>query len=395
MVRYLLTLRDMPQILHRRITFRTTPHGPILARLPVLHLNGQAFGDLSWYQGEARLLLVLTKRHRPPYLPYPVYDIGVDDASVTSAETTPVRLVKIHHFQENASVMHKLFRVPIRTILLVRHRSREDAEVPIFLPLNHSFPPPIIRFPEPLFHVLLNRPTMTEVKITNAQLPWSGYPPLMTAFRVQLQADVMYGTVLFGLCTSHSTNGKETGSLWATFRGGQSRWECTDYSHQCPEDHVLNWPDLKRRFVVKIHAIHKGLGDHISKWMFELEFTLSSHTGALVLTHIDCRRRVLLKSFGYLELQEEEEGRTERILAPVEADPQYPVSTGRQERNASSSSTKPLEKVHQSAIEAFARRLCPESLFHRLACTPFAHRVPLFPPHWNGRCSEDLSLLLP
>ncbi len=342
--------------------------------MPILHLNGQAFADLSWYQNDARILLVLTKCTRPPHLPYPIYDIGVHDANVAS-ETPPVRLVKVHNFQANVFATHTNHRIPLRTILLVRRRSwGEGSDEPIHLPLNHRFPPSI-RFPEHLFRSLLNRPIVTEVSITNAQLPWSGDPPFITTFRVQTQEDVLYATLLFGLCTSHTTNGKETGSLWATFRGGLSTWECTeDYSHQCTADHVLNWPDLKRRFVVEFHTNDKVLRDHISKWILDMEFTLSIHTEALVLTHIDCHYRVLFSMFGYhdsIEEREEEE-RMKQTQAPVDIDRQgSPASTRGQEVSGSSTLTATLEEVPQSATEACGRRLCPRFLFHRLVCACF------------------------
>ncbi len=343
--------------------------------MPVLHLNGQAFGDLSWYQGEARLLLVLTKCNHPSHLPYPIYDVGVDDGSVTS-QTFPLRLAKIDHFQENVSAAHANLRGSIRTILLVRHRAAEDAKEPIYLPLNHSFPPSI-RLPEHLIRSILHRPTVTEMSITNAQLPWLGNPPLIITFRVQTQEDVMYATVLFGTCTSHATEGQE---FWATFRGGPSRSECADYNHQCTEDHVVNWPSMKRHFVVKIHAIHKGLGDHVTKWMFDMEFTHFIHTGTLILTGMTLDVTVLFPESGYRDLLEERGYRIKQTQALQE----NPDTTHAQESNGSSTLATTIEKIHSSAIESSARRhLCPASLLHRLIgechIEPFIHQVQSFP----------------
>ncbi len=282
-----------------------------------MHLNGQGYGDLSWYQGNARLLLVLTKRNRTSHLPYPVYDIGVDDASVIPNKL-PIRLVKLHNFQDNISAAHTNLRASLRTILLVRHRPREDSKEPIYLPLNHSFPPSI-RFPEQVLRSLLNRPTVTEVSIVNAQLPWSGDPPIILTYRVQIQEDVLYATALFGLCT-RSTNG-ETGSLWATFRGGESRWESTDCNHQCTVDHVLHWPGLTRRFVINLDADDKAMGDRdIAKWMFDMVFTESVHTGALVLTHIDHNLRILFQQSGYRDFIEEEDERIQQTQALADHD---------------------------------------------------------------------------
>ncbi len=417
----------VPQGLNRRISFRTTPHGPILAKMPVLQLNGHAFGDLSWYQGDVRLLLALTKCNRPRNLPYPIYDIGVDvdDASSVSSATPPVRLVKIHNLQDNVLVMHTNIRIPLRTLLLVRRQPREGPDEPIHLPLNHSFPPSI-RLPEHLFRLLLNRPTVTEVSITNAQLPWSGDPPFVTTFRVQAQADVLYATVLIGRCTSHTTD-EETGSVWATFRGGLSTWACTEgLIHQCTADHVLNWPGLKRRFVVEFHANDDRMGDHISKWLFHMEFTLGVHTKVLVLTHITYQHRVLFRAFGYHDSLEGKKEWTQGTQeAPVAQE--FPVSTRGQQANGSSTLTTTLEEDPQSAAKSCVHRLCPKFLFHRLACTcfaePFVNPFRSLPSvfirslhlddplgnyialaflysatlHWNGLGynDQDLSLLLP
>lgn len=350
-----------------------------------MHLNGQAFGDLSWYQGGARLLLVLTKCNRPTHLPYPIYDIGVDDASVTS-ETPPLRLVKIHHSRDNVSATN--ICTPLRTILLVRHRPGEIPGEPMMIriPLNHAFPP-FIRLPEHLFRLLLDRPTVTEVSITNAQLPWSGDPPFMTAFRVQTQSDVLYATVQFGICNSRSTNGTETGSLWATFGGSQRGWGRTDCSHQCAADHVLDWPGLKRRFVVTYHADDKPMGDRICKWMLHMEFTLSEHTGALVLTYITLRFRALLREFAYYDPIEEEEERMKQLEAPA-VDPQFPEqspSPGKELNDSSSAlTTTPeqgasVQEDPQSVIEACTyRRLCPGFPTQRRACMCFTEPV----AHW-------------
>ncbi len=132
-----------------------------------------------------------------------------------------------------------------------------------------------------------------EVSIVNAQLLWLGDPPIILTYRVQIQEDVLYATALFGLCTSRSMNG-ETGALWATFRGDQSRWESTNCNHQCTADHVLPWSGLTRCFMINLDADDQAMGDRdIAKWMFDMVFTKSVHTGALVLTHIDHNLRVL------------------------------------------------------------------------------------------------------
>ncbi len=153
----------------------------------------------------------------------------------------------------------------------------------------------------------LHRQNVSEASIINAHLPWMGDPPLVIAFRDQGLCDALYAMVQVGRCTSHSTNGEESGSLWVNFQGSPSRWEHADYRHQCPEDHLLNWPNLKRRFVLEFHADTAPMGDRIAKWLLDIAFTLSETRGALIMTHIDLDYRFLLKSFGYRDIDEEEE----------------------------------------------------------------------------------------
>ncbi len=281
--------------------------------------------------------------------------------------------------------MQMNFRVSLRTILLVRHQPRENPKEPIYLPLNHSFPP-FIRLPEHLFRSLLNRPTMTQVSIKNVELRWLGDPPCTMTFREQIQDDVLYAAMLFGLChTSHSTHGKEPGSLWATIRGGPSGWECRDYSRQCAVDHVLHWPSLERHFVVQNHAHDERFGGHVAKWMFHIKFTKSVHTGVLVLKNLAHIHRTLVRASGYHDFLEEEEERMKQTQAPVCADAQESaVCTHAEGPNGSSTSTTAVEDVHQHATEISAHRcLRLGFLLHRLACcstvAPSTHQVPVFP----------------
>lgn len=130
----------------------------------------------------------------------------------------------------------------------------------------------------------------------------------MIAFREQglCRSDALYPVIQFGRCTSHTTNGEEAGSVWATVQGSPSRWECTEGNHQCPEDHILLWPDLQKCFVFRYHAIDEGMGDHMAKWLLHISFAISATTGALVLTKLDLDYRVLP---GYSRMLKPEEWR--------------------------------------------------------------------------------------
>lgn len=117
--------------------------------------------------------------------------------------------------------------------------------------------------------------------------------------------------------------------------------------------------------MVQFHAYDQRMGDHFSKWLFDMEFALSPHTEALVLTHFTCNHRVLFQAFGYHDSIEEEEEQVKRDQASIDADPQKsPVSI------RVKVTTTPEEARHDAA-KACARRTCPGSVLHRLACTCF------------------------
>lgn len=234
-----------------------------------------------------------------------MYNIGLHDTRKAS-RWFPLRTVRLESLQDGCPVTRVRHRASLRTILLLRHRPRIQPREPIYLPLNHSFRPAIC-IPEHLIHSLLDRQVVSQVNITNARLPWLGDPPLVIAFREEAlyDTDALYAMVQVGRCTSHSTNGEDSGSLWATFRGSPSRWEHEDYSHQCPEDHLLNWADSKKCFVLKFFVADDVMDDHIAKWLLNIAFTLSVTRGVLIMTHITLAYRPLLQSCDYRDIVED------------------------------------------------------------------------------------------
>lgn len=297
-----------------------------------------------------------------------MYDIGLcnmTDAPIVS----PLRIVQLETIQDGAPATHVNYRASLRTILLLRHRPRIQPRERIYLPLNHSFRPSIC-IPEHLIHSLLHRRTVSEVSITNARLPWLGDPPLVIAFRERgrYDADALYAVLQVGRCTSHSTNGKDSGSFWATFRGSPSRWEQEDYSHQCPEDHLLSWPDLKKRFVLEFHVARDQNDGHIAKWLLNIAFTLSVTRGAIIMTHITLKYRVLLQICDYVDIKEE------RMIAA-----QMATDTGRQHSRQSPSISTPgnavnysLDKDRQSPVDASHNHpLCRGFPLHPFICSCF------------------------
>ncbi len=241
-------------------------------------------------------------RRRKHRLPYPLYDVGLYDAKV-SRRAPVVRLARLQTFRDVTPAPHANYRTSLQKILILRHLPPAGPATPVYIPLNHSFPPSIC-FPEHLIHWFLDRGTVQGASITNTHLPWLGDPPLIIAFREEGPPDVLYATVLFGRCTSYTTNGTETGSLWATFHGNPSRQDCADWGHQCPADHVLSWPGLKKRFVLMFHTENEPMGGRIAKWWFDIAFTISLTTGALILTQITLGYRALHQHAGYLDMFE-------------------------------------------------------------------------------------------
>lgn len=148
-----------------------------------------------------------------------------------------------------------------------------------------------------------------EVSVANAQLPWSGSPPLAISYRDDGVFDVLYALFQVGRCTSHTTNGEESGSFWANLRGSPDRRApSTEPSHQCPADHILAWPGLERRFVLEFYAVNnEPPGDRMAKWLLRMTFNLSEITGVLMLTGVWRGYRPLLKVFQYRDTIEEEE----------------------------------------------------------------------------------------
>ncbi len=245
-----------------------------------------------------------------------MYDIGFYDTR-DAPRVSILRIATLETLQGGSSspATHVNYHTALHTILLLRHGPQIKPREPIYLPLNHSFRPSIC-IPEHLIHSLLHRWVVAKASITNAGLPWLGNPPLVIAFhhRAIHDADDLYAVVLVGRCTSHSTNGAESGSFWATFRGSSSRCTQEDYSHQCPEDHLLYWPDLKKCFVLEFHVAGDQMDGHIAKWLFNIAFTSSVTRGALIMTHITLDYRLLLQVCDYVEIEEE------WTMTPVDTD---------------------------------------------------------------------------
>ncbi len=201
--------------------FNITPHG-ILARVPLVLLNGHTFADLSWAEGDSSLLLLL-KLRVPRYIgALPLYDVGVFSTPRHRWDKAPTRLSQIYAKKpHNDSSSHcALFKTTWK-LLYIQTRSYTEPETPIYLPINHAFPP-MLRLPEHLIAEFLRR--QKECGISNSQ-PWSWNPPLTITFLYKNPYDSLYVAIQFGRCDSGTrpgTRSLDRASFWANFRGSTS-----------------------------------------------------------------------------------------------------------------------------------------------------------------------------
>ncbi len=285
--------------------FNITPHG-ILARIPLVQLNGHTFADLSWSEYDSSLLLLLKLR-----VPRYIGDLSLYDVGVFSPrhrwDKAPTRLSRIHPKEprEDGS-LHKTCAPSVLTwkLIYLQTHSYTEPETPVYLPVNHAFPP-LLRLPEHLIAEFLRHEKQR--RISNSQLPWSGNPPLRITFLYDNGFDSLYVAVQFGCCDSGTRPGIDRASFWANIRGSTTTSDCGDGDHECPADHILTWPRFERKFVLVTHHV-KGsfLGERDVKWILKMSFTQSpTGTGPLTLTHISIDNHTLMENDGYRDWLDE------------------------------------------------------------------------------------------
>lgn len=280
--------------------------------------------------------------------------------------------------------------------------------------MNHSFSPSI-RIPEHVIESLFIQAAAAEVSIANAQLPWSGNLPLMISYRDDGVFDVLYALVQFGRCTYHTTNGKESGSFWANFRGSPDRREPSKApSPECPADHILAWPGLERRFVLEFYpvdevsdeppAINTPIAGRMAKWLLRMTFKISETTGVLVLTSIWRGYRSLLKSANYRDPIEGREERARHMIQVTTIDTEHPRSPSlerdlsREVAPSSDPNTGLATQQHQCSVEVSLKyfdihtiRLFP---LQALFCDSWASCLPYLSTFHLMHDDSDIELLM-
>ena len=283
------------------MTFNITPHG-VFVRFPVIEYNGQTFGDLSWYQGDTRILLILRRRTSEASDTLPLYDIGLHGEKPDPAIDAPcVRLIKVPYIREGEPPPESEQILPpaVWKDLYLAQDSEELVEEPLYIPTNHDFPP-FIRFPEHIFAPFLESFRAENVYVPNVILPWTGAPAATVSFLIQhRQYGPLSVLVQFGRCNLGTVTRlrpinyyikPHLGPVWVNIRARAGEEPVPiDRCHDCPADHLPIWPDLQRRFTVETPAPAGDAGAgggggrahthrrrrRIVRWAFWLSFTRS------------------------------------------------------------------------------------------------------------------------
>ncbi|KAI0744723.1 hypothetical protein C8Q76DRAFT_663309, partial [Earliella scabrosa] len=281
---------------HRVMKFTMTPQG-IRARIPFVYIGGQGFGDLSWVEEDTHLFLVL--RHRgPTQHSLPLYDIGVrqTDADLNLKDKKHPRFIRVPHTSRPRE------RIIWRELYLSTRAEQKQKMPSLYFPFNHNFPA-TFQIPEHIVTDFLQRRTIRDVTVSNTQTRlWTGNPPLTITFRTDSPWDFLYVSLRFGRCSKSSDTSQADG-LWATVEGSMISMDMLSDTthHTCPEDHILAWPGLKKRFVMEYAPEGGCPKNRRAKWVFDLFFHHCLPAGTLRLYDIYDDYRLLFEEDNYLD----------------------------------------------------------------------------------------------
>ncbi|TFK94467.1 hypothetical protein K466DRAFT_561013 [Polyporus arcularius HHB13444] len=271
-----------------------TPHG-ILAHIPVVEYRGWFFADLGWSENGQHVILTLAPRPRGgPNLSHPAYDIHGDH-----------RLVRMPapHSKHRKSFLRLSTAQPSYTwkdIYIAHRPASSGAQAAVHaslppIPINHCVSAPF-RFPERRIENFVRLLNGHLVGVQNAQVPWTGDPPAIFTFRVSNTNTL---AIKVGTCPAHPDTPqppylKDAGSpatsgsvspVWANVQWNPHLEKDETASdpasdHDCATDHVAEWPDLKKTFVLLPDGAHRE-----SYKFFTLSFTPCpiSTSGTLIL----------------------------------------------------------------------------------------------------------------
>ncbi len=270
------------------MSFSITPHG-VLARIPIIELDEQTFGDLSWYEGDFRLLLILRRRPSKSNATLPLYDIGLCNPSLDPDIPSPTpRVIRVPKEADGGLARQLNLTTAVWHDLYLALESVSETETVLYIPTNHDFPP-FIRFPERLFGEFLSKHRAENVVVKNPVLPWYGIPPATISFAVHHpRYGSLHATLQFGRCflgkLLYKNRRSPPGPIWLKLLASGSNEVGGDDSHQCPLDHMVNWPGLYKQFEVITGADGEtpGPGRRAAKWVLRMKFSQSIYAPDLL-----------------------------------------------------------------------------------------------------------------
>ncbi|KAI0700861.1 hypothetical protein C8T65DRAFT_657366 [Cerioporus squamosus] len=249
-------------------TFATTPRG-ILAHMPVVEYGGWSFADLGWSENGQRVMLTLApRRGGDSGLSHAVYDIRGDHRLVRMPNTNSEHKKTFIRLPA-AKPLHTTWK----DIYIAYGRasfSPKAASLPP-IPINHHVSAPF-RFPERRIENFARLINGNFEDVQNADLPWTGNPPTTFTFRVSNTSAL---AIKVGMCPSHphtsppsyledagSPDSRLASPMWANVQwhprsstNNMPSELATD--HDCATDHVLEWPALKKTFVLLPDGSHR------------------------------------------------------------------------------------------------------------------------------------------
>lgn len=250
------------------MTFAVTPTG-IRAYIPIFTWRGEIFADLHWSRGGAgRVFLHLehdpdspaSSSHRPSYR------VSDDRLAVSGGLYTEYADICL----PDGPPSWKEVLIKHRPLLLLAPGQLSSTNTErVFIPPNPMqlmFDAPF-RFPEAHIKRFLAGSWSSRLEIRGAELhcSWTAGSNPPTTFIFTLAHDLIsFILIRVGQCQQEGPSGEQRGhqALWATAsaylwsRTDRAEWirkakiseVSTETIHDCSQDHVLQWPDLRKSF---------------------------------------------------------------------------------------------------------------------------------------------------
>ncbi|RPD53068.1 HET-domain-containing protein [Lentinus tigrinus ALCF2SS1-7] len=295
-------------------TFAITSHG-VLAHVLVGEHQGWTLADLGWLENGQPVLLALAQRLGGANgLSHPIYDIRGDRRLVRIPTTSPKQK---RPFLRASAATSTSIRTTWKDIYIA-HRPAPRSPDSILhaslppIPINQCVSAPF-RFPERRIENFARLVKGNLESVQNAELPWTGEPPATFTFRVSNMDSL---SIQVGRCpapmspypedtdTQASKPVVPLSLMWANIQwnprpvngGNQSDPDPARASdHDCATDHVVDWAELKKTFVLLPDGSHRE-----SYQFFTMAFTRCpiSTAGTLILDVSAVEERFVPRTLG-------------------------------------------------------------------------------------------------